>query len=98
VLLERRREIEVVTKRIDKLGRVYPASRLPNRGRLAGDETMAMRAVERAVGKVGALHALEILIAPLPGNVDLARTPFSPIECEHLALSVGSRSVVAGSQ
>jgi hypothetical protein len=96
--LERRREIEAVTERVDKLGRTYPATRLPNRGRLAGNETMAMRAVERAFLKVGALRTLELVLAQLPGAGDLATTPFSAIECEHLALYVGSRSPFAGGQ
>jgi hypothetical protein len=90
--LERRREIEVVIERVDKLGRTYPATRLPNRGRLVGTETFAQRAVARAFLKVGALRTLEIVLAQLPSAVDLAATPYSRIECEHLALSLGSRN------
>jgi hypothetical protein len=40
---------------------------------------MAMRAVDRAFLKVGALRTLEIVLAQLPGAVDLATTPFLAI-------------------
>ena len=66
------------------------------RGRAIGTETFVQRAIERAFLKVGALRTLEIVLAQLPGAVDLAATPFSAIECEHLALCVGSRSAFAG--
>jgi hypothetical protein len=87
-----------VTERVDKLGRTYPSTRLPNRGRLVGTETFAQRAVARAFLKVGALRTLEIVVAQIPGAVDLASLPFCAIECEHLALSLGSRSAGAGRQ
>jgi hypothetical protein len=90
--LERRGELELVVTRIDKLGREYPASRLPNRGRLAGAETLAARAIGRAVLKVGALRTLEIVLAQLPSAVDLATTPYCSVSTAHLALSFGSRA------
>jgi hypothetical protein len=90
--LERRGEIEVATERVDKLGRAYPATRLPNRGRAIGTETFAERAVQKAFLKVGALRTLEIVLAQLPGAVDLATLPYCSVSTAHLALSFGSRA------
>ena len=52
-----------------------PRPGFPTGGRLVGTETFAQRAVARAFLKVGALRTLEIVLAQLPGAVDLATTP-----------------------
>jgi hypothetical protein len=96
--LERRGELELVATRIDKLGRAYPASRLPNRGRLAGAETLAARAIGRAFLKVGALRTLEIVLSQIPGAVDLATTPYCSVSTAHLAVAVGSRHAIPTTQ
>jgi hypothetical protein len=87
--LERAGTIPAVEVRIDARGGLSPAHK---DGPAAGDlEVLARRAITRAIERVGGLRTLEIVLARLPGDVDLAATPYAAISCEHLALSFGSR-------
>jgi DNA-binding Lrp family transcriptional regulator len=93
--LERCGAIDSVPARIDSLGRSFPATHLPNRGRLCAPEVMAMRGVAKACAAVGALRVVELVLLELAGDPTLAAKPFSAIEGEHFGFYAGTRTPAA---
>jgi hypothetical protein len=86
--MERAGTIPAVAVRIDARGALSPAHK---DGPSNEFETLARRGVAKAIAAVGALRTVEIALSELAGDPTIATTPYSTIECEYLALHVGSR-------